>query len=658
MTQSSKCRRVGTKPLARPGPGVEWHADPTVDGDLPHRFRRVYFHLYTNSNASRAETLLADLSLLLLTKLASEKTDLSAELTDFLAGKGSANQLLLPALRASYPRLVRNQDRFELADDPLREALGELDGVELTQRAAHALGDAFQALIGPRIRGDKGQFFTPRSLVRAMVSILSPRAGDRILDPACGTGGFLYQALAHIERSGEKPQHVHGADKDRDLARLAEALLASRSTAARAFHLNSLDGRAWMQAGLRDEYDLVVTNPPFGTKIPIRDPAILEQYELAREWKRTGQHGSWHPTDHLLENQDPQVLFLELCIRRLRAGGRMGIVLPEGLFGNQRQGYLWDYIRREGEIVALLDCPRTTFQPGTDTKTNVLFFRKETRRRRSSVAIGVALGCGHDRRGRGRRTDGTPHPDDFAALGRSLRIGDSVRCTGAPWHRVTLTNPYYLVPRYYVEEAPSSPAEQSLVAGAEWTTLGALATLGWLELRKGHEVGSEAYGTGDVPFVRTSDIANFEISSDPTKSVSEDVYASLAPQQRLRPGTILMVVDGRYRIGATAIVTANSARCVVQSHLRIIDTRDPEHLDPFALLFALSLPTVRRRVRDLVFVQSTLGTLGARLLELQVPLLSGPGPWSDTVQRFRHTIEQRSQLLTTLAELSGPTIEL
>ena len=179
-----------------------------------------------------------------------------------------------------------------------------------------------------------------------------------------------------------------------------------------------------------------------------------------------------------------------------------------------------------------------------------------------------------------------------------------------------------------------------------------------MTIRKGHEVGSEAYGTGDIPFVRTSDISNFEISCDPTKAVSEDVYSEYASQQNLRPGDILMVVDGRYRIGATALLTNNNARCVAQSHLRIIGTPIPGALSPYELLFALNLPSVKLRLRNLVFIQSTLGTLGARLLELRVPILNGDGPWADRVARFRESLIRRDEMLADLRSMTTQDVEL
>lgn len=633
--------------------------DDCID-DLPQRFRRLYFHLYSNSNASRAEVLLADLSLLLLTVLLAESGSSSLCLSAFLAGAGTANEALLPAMRRAYPSLVGDTDRFHLDDASLRHALGDLAGLRLAASASHVLGEAFQALIGPRIRGEKGQFFTPRSLVRCMVSICAPQPGERILDPACGTGGFLYEALTYVTRANGVPQALHGADKDRDLARFAAALLAYRAKSNSVVaNINSLRSDEWREADFLEEYDVILTNPPFGTKIPIREATILREYKVAKEWIFDKKDNCWKSTDNELDSQDPQILFLELCIRKLRPGGRLAIVLPEGLFGNKQEAYLWDFVRSQGAIVGLLDCPRTTFQPGTDTKTNVLFFRKGAPAARgAAVPVAVALDCGHDRRGRTLRLDGTRWPDDFVDIGQGLSLSADRPAVHAPWKQVVPHNPYYLVPRYYAEALAGTSGEAALLAGAKWQSLGQLRSAGVIEVRKGHEIGSEAYGTGDVPFVRTSDLANFEISSDPTKSVSEEVYLQYSLQQKLRAGSILLVVDGRYRIGTTALVTDRTRRCVVQSHVQILDVTDSQQLDPYGLLLALNLPTVRRRIRDLVFIQSTLGTLGERLFELTIPILHGPGPWTATVNRFRESLMQRDTLLGSLREIVGPELDL
>jgi len=403
---------------------------PPVNGDLVGVFRRLYFHLYSNSRASRAEAILEDVCLLLLAKLASEYHDHGQVFGAFRRGEVRPSELVA-LVRSSFPKNARRGDAFRLDDRHLRNAATELDGVSLSSAAAHVLGEAFQALIGPKIRGDKGQFFTPRTLVRAMVEIVGVKPSDAVLDPACGTGGFLFEAVNHVGgRASNSSLRVVGLDKDKDLARLASALLTiSNGRETEVQCINSLDESAWHSAGMGEAlFDVVLTNPPFGSKIAITDQRLLGQYELGHEWVWSTKEEAWSKTERLLTSQDPQILFVELCIKRLRFGGRLGIILPEGVFGNTQGGYVWDFIRSKGIVTALLDCPRTTFQPGTDTKTNVLFFVKQGVRnskaatpRVGAVNVGVAIDCGHDRRGRAVRSDGTPFPDHFSMLAADYR---------------------------------------------------------------------------------------------------------------------------------------------------------------------------------------------------------------------------------------------
>lgn len=632
------------------------HPVPAVA--LPELFKKLYYFLYSNSEASRAERIIEELSLILLTKLAYERPSAPVdEWQRYLSGKGAANDVLWATVASSYPTLIDPDRKYGLADSLLRRIFAEMDGVRLSDAPAHVLGEAFQALMGPRLRGDRGQFFTPRAVVEAMVRILAPKPGMKMVDPACGTGGFVSAVVSAAPQKGKsRGCECVGVDKDQDLYRLAGSLLTvAAAVSARVYNFNSLDLQEWQKRFGKNEglFDIVLTNPPFGTKISVVDEHILSLYDLGRQWVFNEESDRWIRSDLVRQSQDPQILFIELCIRLLVPGGRMGIVLPEGIFGNRGDGYIWDWLRGQGQVVALLDCPRTTFQPGTDTKTNILFFEKGKKKDVAPTRVAVALHCGHDRRGRSTKTDGSAFPNDF------LRIADDFHADHpGSWKAVTTFAPHYFVPRYYHRDAAFSNGELALVNGSESATMQALIDRGIIDIRKGHEPGSEAYGTGDIPFVRTSDISNFEISTDPTKAVSEDVYASYAEQQRLRPGDVLMVVDGRYRIGTSALLTENNYRCIVQSHLRVITVLRPDVVTPYELLFALNLPTVKLRLRNLVFIQSTLGTLGRRLMELEVPILHGAGPWTERVENFERTLIERDRLLRTLRSVEGEELEL
>jgi type I restriction enzyme M protein len=633
--------------------------------DYASAFRRLYYHLYTNSRASRAERIISDLSNLLLCKIASERNGGKERIEQFLKGEGSANNLLIPILLDAFPHLTEQDDKFSLEDDALRHGLKELAPLSFHSAPAHILGEAFQALMGPRLRGDKGQFFTPRNLVRAIIEINNPPVNAKVVDPACGTGGFLVETAAY---QSEKHQHgdtgkktLIGMDKDRDLCRLAEASLEIAAQDRYAvINTNSLDinALAKMPANVSPlEAEFVFTNPPFGANIKVTDESILQQFALGHKWAES--RSGWQQESGVRQAQDPQILFIELCIRLLVPGGQLSIVLPEGVFGNSGLGYMWDYVRAQGEIVALLDCPRTTFQPSTDTKTNVLIFKKGrpalAKKRSESVLMAVALHCGHDRRGRSVKTTGEVYPDDFEPIGKSF---NQSRKRSPIWQKVELTQPYYLVPRYY-DTAPSQELRQEAEKlGAELVTLRELVDKGHLTIRKGHEVGAEAYGTGEIPFVRTSDISNYEVSLDPTRGVSEEIYQEYASQQNLAPHDILMVADGRYRIGRTAILHEHNYKCVVQSHIRIISVQPTSPIGALELLYLLNLPMVQHQMRNLVFIQSTLGSLGKRLYEINVPLPRASSEWETTIKKFHGLIEGRAKLLKQLKEFEHQGYEL
>lgn len=606
-------------------------------------FRRVYYHLYSNSRASRAETIVADLANLLLCKVAAERSA-SAALGEFRHGKTSSD-VLMPLLRATFPQLIHEGERFRIEDAALRRALDELEHISFASAPGHVLGDAYEALIGPRLRGDKGQFFTPRSLVRAMVRVVGPSSGSKIVDPACGTGGFLAEAHAFLQdlRGGR----LIGVDKDADLAKLAESMIEMVAPGSGiVLNQNSLDMaslRALPSEHNPFDADFVLTNPPFGSKIKITDTDILRQFRLGHRWTHTKT--GWVQTPALLDGQDPQVLFVELCVELLRLGGRLGIVLPEGIFGNKGQGYVWSYLYENGRVEALIDCPRTTFQPGTDTKTNVLVYEKGASPKRRDVWLAVALHCGHDRRGRSLRADGSAYPDDFRT------IGESYGAHTPPWQKVRITRSDYFVPRYY----DTSPIAE---IGRETVSIGELVRQGAIVIKKGHEVGAEAYGSGDVPFVRTSDISNYEVSIDPTKCVSDEIYEKYRTQQDLKVGDILMICDGRYRIGRTAILNEMTVRCVVQSHVRIISVTQLSDFTPYELLYLLNLPAVQRQVRNLIFIQSTLGSLGQRIKEIRLPVPKRSLEWKERVGRFREIIETRARLLHEVSQFEHGDLEL
>ena len=337
-----------------------------------------------------------------------------------------------------------NPPRITLSDRALAFIVGELAKYDLSRTALDAKGAAYQELVKHNIRGDRGQYFTPRGPVDLMVKMLDPKLEERVMDPACGTGGFLVSTLKHLDRRfherakiepGEEStdeflsmqdrlidfveHNLFGADFDPFLVRAAQmnVLMASNGQ-ARVFNMNSLEFPAGYLQGAKEAsgkadlgtMDVVMTNPPFGSNIPIADPNILRHYELAHTWERTDD-GGFRNTGRLQGSVAPEVLFIERCLDWLKPGGRMGIVLPDGILGNPGDEYIRWWLLRHCWVLASVDLPVEVFivEANVNILTSLLFLKKKTdeeiraedlgQRVDYPVFMAVAERVGFDRRG-------------------------------------------------------------------------------------------------------------------------------------------------------------------------------------------------------------------------------------------------------------------
>lgn len=158
--------------------------------------------------------------------------------------------------------------------------------------------------------------------------------------------------------------------------------------------------------------------PPFGSKIPVEGEEKLKQYELAHKWKYNKKDNTWQ-MGGLAEKEAPQILFIERCYQLLSDGGRMAIVLPDGVLGNNKLGYIRQYILERFRLVAVIDLPLEAFMPNTQTKTSVLILQKMKKERIPAdypVFMCVAETCGHDRRGMTRDSD------DIAQVAKDFKV--------------------------------------------------------------------------------------------------------------------------------------------------------------------------------------------------------------------------------------------
>jgi type I restriction enzyme M protein len=654
-------------------------------------FKDIRNHLAGNvTGITRDEALAQEIVNLLFCKIYDELNTGQNEIVTFRSGHGEPPRnvqqriirLFNEAVKKEYADVFSVRDEITLDPENLTYVVGELQGYCITEADRDAIGDAFEVFIGPALRGSEGQFFTPRNVVKMIVDIIDPEPSDLILDPASGSGGFLIMALEHIWRKLEAQadekgwnaallerkkrdiatRYFRGIEKDAFLAKVTKAYMAVIGDGrGGVFCENSLLPPTEWQWNTQDAvklgtFDVIMTNPPFGAKIPIKGEQVLSQFDLGHKWRKDTKAGTIEKSASLHDDQSPQLLFLERCLQFLKPGGRLGIVLPESILGNPSYTPVLTWLLARTTLRAIVTLPeplfKTSGKSGTHTKVCALFLEKDTSSADDrEIFMADAKWCGHDSRGNPtlRKTaDGkTELLDDVPLIAE--RYDQLVRRheTVHPDHLgfllpVSQINNTILVPKYYEPELQEYL--QSLTNTHQLLRIGDLVQANALTITTGVEVGKMAYGTGPIPFIRTSDISNWELKIDPKQGVSEELYNALKTKLDVQAGDIFMVRDGTYLIGTSAIVTESDTRILFQSHIYKIRVLKPELIDPWLFFAGLNSPVVKRQIRAKQFTQDIIDTLGNRLLELLIPIPNDEQKCREIAEATRKIVEGRVAL--------------
>ena len=306
---------------------------------------------------------------------------------------------LFKSVIKQFPDIFESTDRLRLTETSLAFAVSNLQNIELSRLPHDIKGVAFQKFLSSSQRVGRGQFFTPEPVVELCISMLSPQRGEVILDPACGSAGFLSSAyLQSIENSVGSNCIPIGIEISKTAARLARMrLLLLGIEDPAVLQRNALLSSEEICIEFASRYglpydaktggiaDIIVTNPPFGTQGKIDDRSILERFDLGH---RIEIRDALIQKNEMLKNQIPEILFIEQCLNLLKPGGRMGIVLPNGEFENSSLKYVRDYILHKSSVDAIIKLPDETFIPsGTGIKTSLLFVTKGIKSNKSSKEI-------------------------------------------------------------------------------------------------------------------------------------------------------------------------------------------------------------------------------------------------------------------------------
>ncbi|HTE85481.1 MAG TPA: class I SAM-dependent DNA methyltransferase, partial [Dehalococcoidia bacterium] len=250
----------------------------------------------------------------------------------------------------------------------LRDVINKVNDIHFTSSdEIHTLGLLYESLLREMrdAAGDSGEFYTPRPVVRFMVEVINPRLGETVLDPACGTGGFLVESFVHLEKqcqTVEDRQTLQTATLYGGEAKTLPYLLAQMNLLLHGLEtpninpLNSLSVKL-SELGDRDRVDVILTNPPFGGE------------------EERGIQGNF-PADK--QTSETALLFLQLIMRKIRRQpkpGRAAVVVPNGtLFGDGVCARVKEELLKEFNLHTIVRLPNGVFAPYTSIPTNLLFF--------------------------------------------------------------------------------------------------------------------------------------------------------------------------------------------------------------------------------------------------------------------------------------------
>ncbi len=363
-------------------------------------------------------------------------------------------------VKKRHGKIFDASDEIKLTPRSLAYIVSELQGYSLLNTNIDIKGKAYEEIVGANLRGDRGEFFTPRNVMKMTVRMLNPKPNERVSDTSCGTGGFLTTAMTYamdqleeefcadmgVERADWSADDIRmfqdkvsemagsnyfGFDINPDLVKTTKMnMVMNNDGSGNILQTNSLlPPHEWTddfksklaealgipKSAIRNHetlefFDVIVTNPPFGSKIPVKDKSILEQFELAHIWECDKKTGDWSMTGRLQSSVPPEILFIERCTQFLVPGGRMGIVLPDSILGSPGLGYIREWLIRNHRIVASIDLHADTFQPHNGTQTSVLFLQKKTKEAKDAeeksgqmadyrIFMAIVDRIGHDKRG-------------------------------------------------------------------------------------------------------------------------------------------------------------------------------------------------------------------------------------------------------------------
>jgi type I restriction enzyme M protein len=387
--------------------------------ELNNKFQRCHNEIWEGGKRDPAVSF-DEMSKLMFSKIYDERFTVFGDYYRYQIGSHESPSVIAERVKELYKEAQRNEPEvfkapIELSDEMVFRVVEILQDISLAKTDLDSKGRAFEKFLGKFFRGEYGQYFTPRQIVEFMVKMLEPNARELVIDPACGSGGFLLYSLNLVRERVNKDyegdpdtikdiiwrfanKQIFGIEINDRIARVAMMDMVihedghSNIECANALQdFENFDPRRDIKP---NKYDFVFTNPPFGAVE--KNQKILGLYELGSKNRKR-------------KSQKKEILFIERCLNLLRFGGKMGIVLPDGILTNSSLKYVRDFIEENAKILAVVSLPQQTFVPsGSGVKTSLLFLQKKRGGEdlgEYPIFMAIAEHVGYDATGRPDKND-------------------------------------------------------------------------------------------------------------------------------------------------------------------------------------------------------------------------------------------------------------
>lgn len=641
--------------------------DDISGAGLNRLFSDLLNHIVANdSKSTRADDRLDNMCNMLLLKMDSDTNGKMAqdpqEPLDFQVCSTPAEtakriNMSFERYMAKYPFLFEDTSTktIKFDDETIHAVVYWLQGINLKSAAPETLSSAFQVFRSANVKQGEGQYFTPQRIIESAVKLMEIDYHDKVIDPACGTGGFLFETYNTLLKRASDEQrdeirtwahrNLYGVDLDSINVKLARALMIGAKDGSTNIVLgDSLREQKWQDFPMLSpvlgseadgSYDVVLTNPPFGEKLKIRaTDAKQAKYSIC-------QHTSGgYPSDNYSDTE-LGLVFMERAYRLLTSGGRLGIVLPETYFFSKTYRWFRKWVNQHFDVLAVMNIPMEAFQGFCRAKTNFYVMRKKPAKegaplkqpswaRTSETWITYAPTIGINKDGKplyhvtkeGTRTKEIDDTvlSDVTTLLEGL---DSPTARFIPTPK-SLIDSYIGVPQYY-DWASIKEFEryvQTHLKGFLTRTLGDLEDTGIISIRNGHGSPSADLRNGDVPYVKVSDLRAGMVNFNPTNMVSLSLAKRFwhGEASGLSPWSIVTPSRASKNIGEPSMLLPGQERAVFTKETLIMNVMSETLFDNFYLGWALDLDAVRKQWSRVVFMQTNREDLGNRYREIRIPV--------------------------------------